>query len=111
MSIEKLIESKLARLEEQKKQAKKRKEEQSLNPMKIMARDQRVIKKELKKWEISKEIAEKQIKKLKELQEKLNEAIQFYNNASSEIKEALSVPTNWKNFPELSYVNEFSAIF
>lgn len=111
MSIEKLIESKLARLEEQKKQAKKRKEEQSLNPMKIMARDQRVIKKELKKWEISKEIAEKQIKKLKELQEKINEAIQFYNNASPDIKKALSVPTNWKNFPELNYVNEFSAIF
>ena len=34
-----------------------------------------------------------------------------FKYSSLDIKKALSVPTNWKNFPELNYVNEFSAIF
>ena len=77
MTIEKLVESKLERLEEKKKKSRKLKEEISLEPSKIIARDQRKVRSELKKWKNQKTLVDNQIKKLQELFEKTKRAVKF----------------------------------
>lgn len=111
MTIEKLVEAKLERLEEKKKQKRKIKEEISLEPSKIIARDQRKVRSELKKWENQKTLVDKQIDKLKEILEKTKKAVRFYTNASNEIREEFKNPQNWKKYTELNYVNDLAALY
>lgn len=111
MTIEQLVEAKLERLEEQKAKARQKKEELSLNPPFIMARDQKKLRTEIRKWERVKEMADNQIKKLEELLEKTKVAVRFYTSATPKVKEELSNPQNWKNYIEMNYVNEISAIY
>ena len=50
-------------------------------------------------------------KKLEELLEKTKVAVRFYTSATPKVKEELSNPQNWKNYIEMNYVNEISAIY
>ena len=111
MTIEKLVESKLERLEEKKKKSRKLKEVISLEPSKIIARDQRKVRSELKKWKNQKTLVDNQIKKLQELFEKTKRAVKFYINATNEIQEELKNPQNWKKYIELDYVNDLAALY
>ena len=110
----------LARLEKAKEKSKRtriisqnNREEKALltNPASVIARDQKLLKKELKKWNKSKEIAEKQIKKINEIYNKTIEAIAFYTSCTDKIKESLRNLQNWKNYSKLDYVNEIADLY
>ena len=76
-----------------------------------MARDKKKLRTEIRKWKRIKEMADNQIKKLEELLEKTKVAVRFYTSATPKVKEELSNPQNWKNYIEMNYVNEISAIY
>lgn len=115
MSVEQLV---TARLEKEKRRAEHiraqreaREKELSLSTFRIMARDQKKIQSEIRKWERMEDVVEQQLKKLHELYEKTKKAVQFYNQADADTLEALKDPQNWKNYKEFDYVNELGALY
>ena len=76
-----------------------------------LTRDQRILRREKRKWEESKEIAERQMEKLDKVYEGTKRAIRFYEGCPPEIKESLRNPNNWNQYPELGYVNEIGDLY
>ena len=117
LTVNELVSSRLQKAKEKAKKvrlaSKKKREEKALlkGPASIIARDQKKLRSEIQKWTKSKEIAEVQIKRLNEILDKAIEAGKFYSSCTNEIKELLRNPQNWKNYPELDYVNEISDIY
>lgn len=115
ISVEQLA---IARIEKEKRRAahirtqrEAKEKELSLSAPHIMARDQKKIKCEIRKWERMGGTVEQQLKKLHELYEKMKKAVRFYNQADAETLKALKDPQNWKNYEELDYVNELGALY
>lgn len=115
MSIEQLVEAKLAQQQEKaarKKAKRKSKEkEHTLSVGSVIARDQRKLRSETRKWTNLAETANNQLIKLNELLESTKEAARFYSNASKEILEELKDPQNWKNYSAFDYVNKMGALY
>ena len=93
--------------------SRKRREEkaQLTSVAAIILRDQKKISREIRKWDNSHQLAEKQLNHLNNIFEKTKAAAQFFTSASHEIKELLRNPMNWKNYPEFDYVNDLGAIY
>ena len=118
MSLEQIIEAKLE-MQEKKKELKR--ERQTINeqqsrlftdPLEIIKRDKRKIKSEKKKWDKKLELVENQLAKLKDVLQKIDNALRFYyNEATDEIKEQLKDPLNWKNHTQLDYYKEMDALY
>ena len=98
---------------ERREASRKRREEkaQLTSVASIILRDQRKIRREIRKWDNSHQLAEKQLNHLNNIFEKTKTAAQFFTSASHEIKELLRNPMNWKNYPEFDYVNDLGAIY
>ena len=115
MSIEQLVEAKAERQKEKaaKKKAsqEKGKKEYTLSAASVLARDQKKLRKEIKKWTIINETSENQLAKLNDLLEQTKEAARFYSNASYDILEELKDPQNWKKYSVFDYVNEMGALY
>ena len=118
MSLEQIIEAKLE-MQEKKKELKR--ERQTINeqqsrlftdPLEIIKRDKRKIKSEKKKWDKKLELVENQLAKLKDVIQKIDDALRFYyNEATDEIKEQLKDPLNWKNHTQLDYYKDIDALY
>jgi transposase InsO family protein len=96
----------------------KRSEERSrLNktPLQILARDQKILRREIRKWEESKNQAENQIDHLKNILKKIEtSAIHFLENLKQNAREeyeALRIPQNWQKYPELGYIFDMDGLF
>lgn len=117
MSVSKLVEARLNKAREKaakaREAARKKREERALltSVPGIIARDQRILRREKRKWEESKEIAERQMEKLDKVYEGTKRAIRFYEGCPPEIKESLRNPNNWNQYPELGYVNEIGDLY
>jgi len=117
LSVNDLVSARIQKAREKAKKARlasqKKREERALltNPASVIARDQRLLRTEKKKWIKSKETAENQIIKINEIYNKAVEAGRFYASCTKEVKELLKNPQNWKNYPELDYVNEISDLY
>lgn len=60
-----------------------------MNPLEIIKRDK-------KKWDKLLELVETQLTKIKDILQKIDDALRFYyNEATDEIKEQLKDPLNW----------------
>ena len=96
-----------------KRSGRKKREERALltSVTEIIARDQRILRREKRKWEESKEIAERQMEKLDKVYEGTKRAIRFYEGCPPKIKESLRNPNNWNQYPELGYVNEIGDLY
>ena len=77
----------------------------------IILRDQKRVKKEIRKWENSHKQSKTQLEHLNKIFEKTKKAVEFYSQASNEIKEILKNPLKWKDYPELDYVNDLGALY
>lgn len=107
---------KIAREKAKKRRAigqKKREERAKLSKsaLSIISRDQKKLKKEIRKWKQSEQTAKNQLKKLNEVFEKTKEAIRFVTSCSKEVRESLKDPLNWQNYPELDYINDIGDLY
>ena len=118
MSLEQIIEAKL-KMQEKKKELKRERqminEQQSrlfTDPLEIIKRDKKKIKSEKKKWDKKLELVENQLAKLKDVLQKIDNALRFYyNEATDEIKKQLKDPLNWKNHTQLDYYKDINALY
>lgn len=115
MSVEQLA---TARIEKERRRAvhiraqrEAKEKELALSTVRIIARDRKKIRSEIRKWGRMEDIVEQQLKKLHELYERTKKAVQFYDQADADTLEALKDPQNWKNYKELDYVNELGALY
>lgn len=115
MSIEQLVEAKLVQQQEKaaRKKAKRKSKEKAhtLSVGSVIARDQRKLRSETRKWTNLAETANNQLVKLNELLESTKEAARFYSNVSKEILEELKDPQNWKKYSAFDYVNKMGALY
>ncbi len=93
--------------------AAKRKAEQKTrkSPLSVVARDQRLLHRELQKWTQSKETAAQQVLYLKTILEKTKTAETYLLSASAELILELGDGQNWVKHPELSYVFDMRELF
>ncbi len=64
------------------------------------------------KWVKQQKLVENQIKKISEVIEKIEKALNFYYyEETTEIKKLLKDPLNWKNYTELDYYKDLDALY
>ncbi len=81
------------------------------SPLAVVARDQRLLRRELQRWTRSKETAAQQISRLRATLEKAKMAEAYLLSASSELISKLSDGQNWTMYPELSYIFDMRELF
>lgn len=93
--------------------AEKRKAAQQIckTPEMIVARDQRILCREISKWTRSKATAVRQISHLKEVLKRAQKAGAFLMSAPAELIMELTDGRNWSAHPELSYIYEMRELF
>ena len=91
--------------------AKKRAENRMIDPLRIIHRDRNLLDRFIGKWEESKDTAVTQIAHLKEIMEKVREALEFIVTLSAEKYEELKDPLAWRNHEQLGYVFEMNELF
>lgn len=118
LSVSELVEQrqKIAREKARKRRAigQKKREERAMlskSALSIISRDQKKLRKEMKKWEQSEQMAKNQLKKLEKVFKKTKEAARFVISCSNEVKESLRNPLNWQNYPELDYINDIGDLY
>lgn len=90
MPLSTLVEMKLEQKEKKrKKRAQKQAAENSIAPARILARDQKKVRKEKQKWQRARETSEKQLRFLEGLEEQIKEAVKHYAKAGQEMRERL----------------------
>lgn len=112
--VQKLINVREKEICKRRENAKKYNETSSkdkIDPAKIVDSDMKRVEKEIKGYISEADIALKQANKYEELREKINNARNFILNASSDILDDLSCPSNWVKYDVLSYVNEMDGLF
>ena len=80
-------------------------------PLQIIARDQKLLRNEIRKWKDSKEQAENQIKFLEGILAKTAEAGKFLISLPREIYDSLTTPQEWQKYTELSYIFDMKGLF
>lgn len=117
MSIEELVKKRMATAKERQDRIKennrkKREEKIKLNdPYRIIARDKKMVLKQIKTWETSKELATKQVNAMNSILDEIKSAAKFIVAGGKELFEELRDPQTWKNYPQLNYVNKIEAIY
>ncbi len=81
------------------------------NPLDQIKKDYSIVSKYLRNYKDIKLDAEINIDYCNKLLEDINKALEFYNDSTTDIKEEIKNPLNWKFYDELSYVNNLSAIY
>lgn len=80
-------------------------------PLQIIARDQKLLRNEIRKWKDSKEQAENQIRFLENILAKTAEAGKFLISLPKEIYDSLTTPQAWQKYPELNYIFDMKGLF
>ena len=80
-------------------------------PLQIIARDQKILRRQIGNWNQAKETAENQIRHLKTILEKTKAAVQFVVSLSQEALDELTIPQNWQKYPELDYIFDMQGLF
>ena len=71
-----------------------------------------IIKRDKKKWDKLLELVETQLTKIKDILQKIDDALRFYyNEATDEIKEQLKDSWNWKNHTQLDYYKDIDTLY
>ena len=76
-----------------------------------IAKDQALLRRERRKWEKSRDLAEKQIMRIDQILAKTTDALKFLLSASKEVAQELIYPQNWKKYRELDYIFEMNELF
>ena len=74
-------------------------------------KDEILVNRCISKFKKTIEISNMQINKYKEILEGIKKGKLFIVNAVDSIKELLRIPSNWRLYPELDYVNQMKAMF
>ena len=112
MPLSTLVEMKLEQKEKKrKKRAQKQAAENSIAPARILARDQKKVRKEKQKWQRAKETAEKQLSFLEGLEEQIKEAVKHYTKASQEIRDKLCRAETWREMWPYDYVTQLKEMY
>ena len=112
MPLSTLVEMKLEQKEKKrKKRAQKQAAENSIAPARILARDQKKVRKEKQKWQRAKETAEKQLSFLEGLEEQIKEAVKHYTKASQEIRDKLCRAETWREMWPYDYVTQMKEMY
>lgn len=112
MPLSTLVEMKLEQKEKKrKKRAQKQAAENSIAPARILARDQKKVRKEKQKWQRAKETAEKQLSFLEGLEEQIKEAVKHYTKASQEIRDKLCCAETWREMWPYDYVTQMKEMY
>ena len=70
------------------------------------------MKSEKKKWDKQLELVENQLAKIKDVLQKIDDALRFYYyEATDEIKEQLKDPLNWKNHTKQILLKDIHEIY
>jgi PAB1-binding protein PBP1 len=80
-------------------------------PLQIIARDQKILKKQIASWKQINTNAENQIRYLIEIYEKTKKAGAFIETLSESQIEELRIPQNWQKYPELDYIFDMKNLF
>ncbi len=81
------------------------------NPTMVVARDQRVLQREISKWTRSKKTAMLQVTHLKEVLEKVKQAQNYLLSAPAKLLKELSCGQSWSKYPELAYIYDMRELF
>ena len=81
------------------------------NPTMVVARDQRILQREISKWTRSKKTAMLQVTHLKEVLEKAKRAQSYLLSASANLIAELSCGQSWIRYPELAYIYDMRELF
>lgn len=81
------------------------------NPAMVVARDQRILQREILKWTCSKKTAMLQISHLKKVLEKAKRAQSYLLSASADLIVELSCGQSWRRYPELAYIYDMRELF
>ena len=93
--------------------ARKNEERNKLHktPLQIIARDQRILRKQLKEWKNTEETAHKQVDHLNSILEKTKTAGEFIRSLPQDKLDELMIPQNWQKYPQLNYIFEMKELF
>lgn len=92
----------------------RKREERSVDgksPLQILARDQRILKREIKNWQTQDDTARQQLTFLKSVYEKTKQAGQFFISLAKEEREKFCDISIWKEYEELDYVFDMKGMF
>ena len=81
------------------------------DPEFVIARDQRILRREIAKWPRSKELALQQISHLREILELSQKARAYLMTASADLILQLYNGENWGAHPELAYIYKMRELF
>lgn len=81
------------------------------NPTMVVARDQRILQREISKWTRSKETAMLQVSYLKEVLEKAKRAQSYLLSAPANLLSELCCGQSWSRYPELAYIYDMRELF
>lgn len=81
------------------------------NPAMVVARDQRILQREISKWTRSEKTAIGQVLHLKQVLEKTKIAEAYLKSASAELMAELSNGQSWRSYPELAYIHDMRELF
>lgn len=81
------------------------------DPTMVVARDQRVLQREISKWTRSKKTAMLQVAHLKEVLEKVKQAQNYLLSAPAKLLKELSCGQSWSKYPELAYIYDMRELF
>ena len=111
MLLKQIIEAKLE-MQEKKKELKRERQKINEQQSRLFTDPLEIIKSEKKKWDKQLELVENQLVKIKDVLQKIDNALRFYyNEATDEIKEQLKDPLNWKNHTQLDYYKDIDALY
>jgi transposase InsO family protein len=93
--------------------ARKNEERNKLHktPLQIIARDQRILRRQIWDWKQTEETAHKQIDHLNSILEKTKTAGEFISSLPQDKLDELMIPQNWQKYPELDYIFEMKQLF
>lgn len=93
--------------------ARKNEERNKLHktPLQIIARDQKILRKQVKDWGKTEETAHKQIEQLNSILEKTKAAGEFIRSLPQDKLDELAIPQNWQKYPELDYIYDMKGLF
>lgn len=90
---------------------RKREEKRLVDPLKIVQRDKKLIKKVISAWNDKKDMATSQIARMEQLLELVEKAFEFIKTLGKEKLEELKEPLAWRNYEELRYVFAMNELF
>lgn len=93
--------------------ARKNEERNKLHktPLQIIVRDQKILRKQIKDWEQTKETAHSHIDHLNAILDKTKTAGEFVRSLPQDKLDELMIPQNWQKYSQLSYIFDMKELF